>query len=221
MTEPDEPKPTKGHWPKGKRRNDDPTGDWSVTVLALTALLDNHAERGVISIRTGGRPGRGPEDCAVLAERQQPARRGDAADGIGVDEEAARRHQPKARHSMKTASCLVRGTVTVAGQLGAWPATAAVGGRLTPIFTREFVSYLALYTNATVAAECGVHPDTVQRWRVTSDTRGISAEGAEICGQAGQRVAKKRRPRTFPPAEVRTEIAVKAARARYGKRKPS
>ncbi len=40
----------KGHWPKGVRRNAD-RGDWGVVRLALTSLLDNHAERGIISIR--------------------------------------------------------------------------------------------------------------------------------------------------------------------------
>jgi len=38
-----------GHWPKGKRRNT--VAGWSRTRLGLQRLLDNHYQRGVISIR--------------------------------------------------------------------------------------------------------------------------------------------------------------------------
>jgi transcriptional regulator with XRE-family HTH domain len=43
-------KPTKGHWPKGKRRNAD-SGRWSRVRLSLQALLENHYSRGMVSAR--------------------------------------------------------------------------------------------------------------------------------------------------------------------------
>lgn len=42
--------PTKGHWPKGRRRNAD-NGDWSVVLLGVKGLLDEYEVRGKISIR--------------------------------------------------------------------------------------------------------------------------------------------------------------------------
>ena len=38
----------RGHWPKGVRRNED-KGNWSQTLLSLTALIDEHWIRGTIS----------------------------------------------------------------------------------------------------------------------------------------------------------------------------
>lgn len=43
-------KKTKGHWPKGVRRNAD-AGGWSKTRLALQALLDRYHERERVSAR--------------------------------------------------------------------------------------------------------------------------------------------------------------------------
>lgn len=39
----------KGHWPKGKRRNAD-SGNWSAIRLRATNLIEQHWERGRISI---------------------------------------------------------------------------------------------------------------------------------------------------------------------------
>jgi hypothetical protein len=41
-------KVVRGHWPAGVRRNED-GGQWSRTVLALTALVEEHWTRGVMS----------------------------------------------------------------------------------------------------------------------------------------------------------------------------
>lgn len=43
------PKKTKGHWPAGKRRNEDVGGKWSRTRLAVGNLIAEHWERGRIS----------------------------------------------------------------------------------------------------------------------------------------------------------------------------
>lgn len=40
----------KGHWPKGRRRNED-SGNWSRIRLSLQSLLDNHYDPGRISAR--------------------------------------------------------------------------------------------------------------------------------------------------------------------------
>lgn len=39
-----------GHWPRGKRRNED-RGDWSGLRLRLRRLIDDHWQQGVVSIR--------------------------------------------------------------------------------------------------------------------------------------------------------------------------
>lgn len=39
----------KGHWPKGRRRNEDVDGKWSRTRLAAANLINEHWERGRIS----------------------------------------------------------------------------------------------------------------------------------------------------------------------------
>lgn len=41
---------TKGHWPRGRRRNPD-SGAWAGTRLALRALLAAHHQRGVVSVQ--------------------------------------------------------------------------------------------------------------------------------------------------------------------------
>jgi hypothetical protein len=45
MTQNPSPK-TKGHWPKGKRRNAD-SGDWSRTLLLLRRLIEQHGRHGI------------------------------------------------------------------------------------------------------------------------------------------------------------------------------
>lgn len=40
----------KGHWTKGKRRNED-GGEWSRIILALKTLVEEHSFRGQISYR--------------------------------------------------------------------------------------------------------------------------------------------------------------------------
>lgn len=48
---PDAAKAPRGHWTKGKRRNPDP-GDWETIRQGLMAILEEHAEPGVISRRS-------------------------------------------------------------------------------------------------------------------------------------------------------------------------
>ena len=43
-------KDKRGHWPKGKRRNED-RGDWSRLRLRLASLINNYHLRGSVSIR--------------------------------------------------------------------------------------------------------------------------------------------------------------------------
>lgn len=113
--------------------------------------------------------------------------------------------------------CKLNGSCEVAGRIGSHPARIAVGGRLSPIFTADFVQYLSETTTTKVSADCGVGLKTVSRWRLAAGVRGWCEQGRENCRAAAVATTKIRKEKKPLPAKKRRDIAKSAALARWSK----